>query len=429
MREVERPSIAPTAALIAIAAGIALRLIWPGVIEFKADERWTFDQVQAILGGGTWPAFGMPTSMGPANPGLSIWLFALLGFVFGADNPPALARAVQIVDSAALIAMWAVIRRVVPSDDREPWYWALALYAVNPFAVLLERKIWPPSLVPPFIVLFLLGWWRRERAWGAALWGAAGVAAAQLHLAAGLLSAVVALATAWRDGGRVSWRGWFVGSALAGLPLLPWLFAVAPALADGPRGGWRWRVPNATYFTRWATQPLGLGIDYALGEGLPTFLAAPRVAGLSLYGVLALHAALALAGVAIVARAVAAWWRGAIGWRALGDGGGGDAPLIAAALWMMGSVLTLSTLNVHRHYLSVATLMPCLWIARLALIGAGAEMRARMRGLLAAVILLQAVLSLALLAHLRAAGGAPGIGAEFGITWEAQQRAAPPAPR
>ncbi len=427
MRAVDRPSIAPAAALIAIAAGIALRLIWPGVIEFKADERWTFEQVQAILAGGAWPAFGMPTSMGPANPGLSIWLFALLGFVFGADDPPALARAVQFVDSAALVAMWAVIRRVVPAADREPWFWALALYAVNPFAVLLERKIWPPSLVPPFMVLFLLGWWRRERAWGAALWGAAGVAAAQLHLAAGLLSAVVALATAWRDGRRASWLGWFIGSALAGLPLLPWLLAVAPALADGPRGGWRWRAPNATYFTRWATQPLGLGVDYTLGAGLPAFLAAPTVAGLSFYGVLALHAALALAGLAIVARAAAALRHGAVGWRDLGGGGGGDAPLIVATLWMMGAVLTLSTLNVHRHYLSVATLLPCLWLARLALIGADAC--ARMRGLLAVVILLQAVLSLALLAHLRTAGGAPGIGAEFGITWEAQQRAAPPAVR
>lgn len=406
----------------ALAAGVALRLIWPGVIEFKADERWTFEQVQAILAGGAWPQFGMPTSMGPANPGLSIWLFALLGQLFGAADPPALARAVQIVDSAALVAMALVIRRAVPPESRAPWLWALALYAVNPFAVLLERKIWPPSLVPPLMVLFFLGWWRRERAWGAALWGVAGAAAAQLHLAAGLLSALVALATAWRDGVRVRWLGWLAGSALAALPLAPWVLAVAPALADGPRGGWRWRAPNFTYYLRWITQPLGLGIDYALGrDGFRAFLQAPTMAGRALHGGLALHVVAALAGVAIAVRAALAWWRGALGWRALAGGGGADAPLIVAAFWAMGLVLALSMLNVHRHYLSVATLLPCLWLVRLAFAGAGGRPA---RLLLAVLVAAQALLSIAMLAHLRETGGAPGFGAEFGVTWEAQQRAA-----
>ena len=425
MRAADRGMPAAAIALAAIAAGIALRLVWPGVIEFKADERWTFEQVQAILAGGAWPAFGMPTSMGPANPGLSIWLFALIGQVFGAADPPALARAVQIVDSAALVAMAVVILRVVPEESRAPWLWALALYAVNPFAVLLERKIWPPSLVPPLMVLFFLGWWRRDRRWGAALWGAAGAAAAQLHLVAGLLSALVALATLRSDGRQVRWPAWFAGSVLAGLPLVPWILAVAPAIADGPRGGWRWRVPNFTYYLRWITQPLGIGIDYALGrDSFGAFLAAPVVNGRALHGGLALHAAVALAGIAIAVRAAIAWWRGVIGWRALAAGGGSDAALIVAAFWGMGLVLALSTLNVHRHYLSIATLLPCLWLARLAL--AGGDTRA-VRALLAALVVVEGLLSVAMLAHLRAAGGAPGLGAEFGATWEAQQQAQPAA--
>lgn len=60
---------------LAIAAGLALRLAFPNDIEFKTDERWTFDEARAALAGGPWRWFGMPMSVGGLNPGLSLWAF------------------------------------------------------------------------------------------------------------------------------------------------------------------------------------------------------------------------------------------------------------------------------------------------------------------------------------------------------------------
>ena len=109
-------------ALAAVAAGIVLRVLYPLDIEFKADERWTFDQVRAALAGGTWLWSGMPTSIGGLNPGASLWVFIPLGWLFGADTPPQLARGVQCMNCAALIALVLFAWRSVRADEREPWY-------------------------------------------------------------------------------------------------------------------------------------------------------------------------------------------------------------------------------------------------------------------------------------------------------------------
>jgi hypothetical protein len=66
--------------------------------------------------------------------------------------------------------------------EREPWLWAAALVAVNPYAVLMHRKIWPPSALPVFCLMPLAGWFYRDRRWGAFAWGLGGMLAAQIHV-------------------------------------------------------------------------------------------------------------------------------------------------------------------------------------------------------------------------------------------------------
>src|SRR4051812_9552275 len=147
---------------VALAAGIVFRLMLPGIVEYHGDEKFTFDHVLAVLNGGAWPPHGMKMSIGGPNPGMSVWIFVLLGLVFRPETPPELAQAVQLLNVAALLAFLGFIVFAIPRREREPWLWALALWAVNPLAVIYERKIWPPSVLPLFIVAMLCGWWYRR---------------------------------------------------------------------------------------------------------------------------------------------------------------------------------------------------------------------------------------------------------------------------
>lgn len=156
---------------LAIAAGIALRLAYPGDIEWKGDEVWTFVHAQSMVAGGPWPWSGMTTSLGPPNPGMSLWVFAGLFAIFGVETPPDLARAVQSLNIAPLAAFAAFAFAVVPKQRREQCLWAAALWAVNPLAVIFERKIWPPSVLPLAMIAFMAAWWFRRRVGAAFAWG------------------------------------------------------------------------------------------------------------------------------------------------------------------------------------------------------------------------------------------------------------------
>ena len=133
----------PTALLVilVLAAGSAIRLAYASDIEFKSDERWSFDQARTVLNGGPWPALGLPMSVGGRNPGLSAWIFVALAWISDAETPPELARAVQATNSLALLAFVLFAWLSVRPSDREPWLWGAMVWAANPAAVIYERKI------------------------------------------------------------------------------------------------------------------------------------------------------------------------------------------------------------------------------------------------------------------------------------------------
>ena len=135
-----------TAALV---FGCVARLIWPFDIEYKGDEIWTFEHVQSILAGGPLSWVGMGTSVTAPHPGMSLWVFAALGFLFRPRIAPDLATAVQIANIVALLGFVIFVRTSIDARFRETWHWAAALWAVNPAEIIFERKIWPPSILPP----------------------------------------------------------------------------------------------------------------------------------------------------------------------------------------------------------------------------------------------------------------------------------------
>jgi hypothetical protein len=412
---------APVAGVaLAICAGAALRLIFPADIEWKADEQWSYLHAAEMLRGGVWPPIGMPSSVGAPNPGLSLWVFAGLDQLFGVRSPPDLARAVAVLNIAALAAFAAFATIAVAKPRREPWLWAAALWAVNPIAIILERKIWPPSVLPLAAVALIWAWWFRRR-WPAAFaWGALGAVMAQAHMGVALLALALAAWTLIHDRRAFPWRAWLAGSFVGVVPAIPWLLTMA---GHGAGARLHLTAPSVSFYMRWVTQFLGWGAQYTLGKaGFADFLAGPRIGGVASYAMMALQLLLVAAAIATLARGgrtlIA---KGAPSLRAIFLGDSEETVLITAALWGYGGLLTLTTFvgaGSYRHYMIVITPIMALWTAMAVFWTDGGWRRSRARAILAALCIGQAAISLGLLAYLHDHGGVHG---EFGASWRAQQ--------
>jgi hypothetical protein len=413
--------------VLALALGAVLRLVWVGDMEYKADEDWTFRQAREAARGGQWPRLGMPASAGPLNPGPSVWLFVLLGEVTGCDDPTQLARGVQVLSILALVSLAAFAVFLVPAGEREPWLWAAALASVNPTAVLLHRKIWPPSLLPLFTLVLLAGWWRRDRLWGAVLWGLVGAVVGQVHMAGFFLAAGFVLWAALFDRRRVNWRGWLLGSCLGALPLLPWFsYLLTEFHSTGPSRVYWVHLFEFKFWGRWVMQPLGFGLEYSLEKEYASFLRYPLIAGRPTYLVWGAERVAMLIGLFLLACGVWRVWQARRRLPALVSGK--DSPTaftLSAACWGFGLLLTVTSLYIQRHYLAAAFPLTFVWLARLALPaepGRPTALRVG-RSVLLGLCLTQAVLTASFLDYVHLNHGTRR--GDFGTTYTAFLAAAP----
>jgi hypothetical protein len=419
---------------LALAAGIALRLAYPLDIEWKTDERAIFAHAQAMAAGGAWPAVGQPASMGPPHPGMSLWAFGVLAALIQARSPPDLARAVQLTNVVALLLLAAFAFMSVPKARREPWLWAAALWAVNPLAIIFERKIWNPSVLPLPMVGFIWAWWGRRHPAGAFAWGVLGAVMAQLHLGVIFLALAVALWTLIHDRAAFPWKGWLAGSLVGALPAVPWLLALthhaagAGAKAAAAGAGLMVRIPIASYFVRWVSQPFGFGVGFTLGRRqIADYLAGPVMGSLDTHVMAATQIVLAAACLIVLVQALRAIRLGDLG--QLRSGVLGDSPetvLICAALWGYGGALTALTVigaDSNRHYMIVVGPLMALWAAMTVLVGDPTPGRRRARTLLSVICLCQAIASAGLLAYIDQTGVIAG---DYGATWRVQQSGATP---
>jgi hypothetical protein len=407
----------------ALLAGVVLRLVWVEDIEYKSDEAWTVDRLQEVSRGEPLPLVGLPTSLAFRNPGISIWTFLGLGWLTGAREPAELARACQVVNIAAILALVLFALRAVSAEEREPWLWAAALVSVNPLAVLFQRKIWPPSIFPLFSMLLLVAWWRRDRRWGAFACGLLGALLGQLHLSAFIFVAGLATWAFAFDRRRVGWACWLAGSACGLLPLLPWLHYVAHQPWPAQARPWA-HLPEPKFWTHWFSEPFGIGLKYALGDDFAAFLAAPVWRGQPTYGVALLHALVGAVAIVIVLRAAGTWWRERHDWRALLIGRRSEtAFIVSAAVWGYGLVFNLACLRFYRHYLLVAFPLTFVWAAQLALApaGPGGTRLRHARVLLLALCIGQALISASFLAFVHQRPD--GIHGDYGVPYGAQARA------
>lgn len=423
-----RGRLAACALIAVLIAGCALRLSYPADIEFKADERWSFEETQTVLAGGPWPSLGLPTSAGGRQPGLSILILIGLAWIGGAHTPPELARAVEVTNCLALFALVLFAWTSIERGRREAWLWAAALWAANPIAVTYERKIWPQSVLPLFAVGLIAVWWHRRR-WVASL--AFGVIAAlmgQIHVLAALMALALVAWGVLEERRSFRWSAVLLGGVIGSLSAIPWFLSIFH------RGGGlatQWRLlPLFYFYPRWALQPFGFSMAYALGDRqLLAFQRWPVIGGVPTFVSGVAHAALGAVMVLVFARAAISLRRS---WTLdVGAGLVGRDPtgvLIRAALWGYGGLLTLFTLTgagIERHYMIVIAPVMALWVARTAALPGGGRHDRTARVLLAvscAGQLLVSALVLSYIHHIQV------FNAAYGATWAAQQKGLAPPP-
>jgi hypothetical protein len=408
-----------------LAVGLLLRLVWPGVLEYKEDEAWMFDLVRRHVTEGHVSWLGMPSSQGPRIAGLSVWMFYPMGWLFGVDSPEGLGRGVAVLSVMSLLMLVWLARRWVAPAERDAWLGAVALLCVNPFMVIYQRKIWPPCTMAILQSSMLLCWWNRAHGWGAFGWGLFSVVCGQIHVAGFFFAAVLWLWTILARRGPVAWRYWFAGSCVGAVPMIPWLHYLTTFSETVRPNSWTWtRLFEMKYWTHWIGEPLGLTVQYHLGSAFRDFLAGPVVFGIPTYGIAVLHAIAIILGGSILTTAAVRTVRG---WRDTPPffdwlfGRRSDTALVVhAALFGYGVALLATRLAFQRHYLLITYPLSFVWLATLAIPpGAAEAIRARGRMLIAALCVTLVLISGSLLDFLHRNGGSPY---GFGTSYEEQVR-------
>jgi hypothetical protein len=378
-----------------ILVGALLRLLWPLDFEWKADEKWTFDVARrTVWEGGAWPWFGMPSSVGLDNPGLSVWPFVGLAWV--CRTPAEMTLGIMVLNAMALFGFVLWVRYTWPEENRNWGYWTVALFAVSPLPVLFSRKIWAPDLFPILVLPWMWAHGKRDRAGYAFLWGVVGMLLGQLHMSGFFAAAGLALATLITARRGVKWAPWAAGSACGLLPMLPWIRYVI-SLKATPGGQ---KVFSLDLFQLALKYAWGLGIDYSLGNETTAFLDGPVIAGVST-GILR-WVRLALWILALAGVIVLCWDRRSLRF----------PTHIGTYVWgamIGGGLMHLLCIRIHVHYLVVWSPIFHVMVAWM--------FSSRPRWLVLAVVL-QLCVTVGFLCYVHENGGVRG--GDFGVTYRRQ---------
>jgi 4-amino-4-deoxy-L-arabinose transferase-like glycosyltransferase len=214
--------------VIIVAMGGLLRLGWPGVTEFKADEARLLSLALDLVEGVRFPLRGIDSSAGVPNPGMSVWIYSLPLLAW--KHVISATLFTGLLNTLAIIGCWWFARR----------YWgALAglaaslMFAASPWAIFYSRKIWAQNLLPFFVVVWIIsaGLALVERRPRAILVHLVSLAVlVQIHFSAvALVPASILFMILFRR--RLRWRMVLIGSGLAVLTLAPFLVYL---VRDGP---------------------------------------------------------------------------------------------------------------------------------------------------------------------------------------------------
>ncbi|MCY3906004.1 MAG: hypothetical protein OXF63_01980 [Anaerolineaceae bacterium] len=217
-----------------IPAGILLvsfvfRVIQLDTAFFGPEQAWIARASLQLADLQHFPTHMYPSSANYSQLPLTIYL-TFIPFLFS-DSVFALLNHFLLLNLLAVGLCWWFVRR----------YWGLyvatvatLVYACMPWAIFLSLRIWPNTLLPPFVLLWAIGcglaFAERKPGWLKLAWAAAWLAL-QLHVS-GILLLGVLFVLMWIYRPPRGWRHALIGSLLALLPALPWFLALFTGAAD-----------------------------------------------------------------------------------------------------------------------------------------------------------------------------------------------------
>jgi hypothetical protein len=379
-----------------IALGSVLRVFWPLDFEWKQDEKWMFERALRIADGTEqWPWIGMSSGAGLQNPGASIWPFAVLAHV--TRDPATMTFAIMLLNVLALwgFAWW--VQKTWAPENRERGLWGIALFAVSLLPVLFSRKIWAQDILPVLLVPWLWAHANRSRFAPAFFWGVIGAFLGQIHMSGFFAAATLVLATFVFDRKRTNWLGWFAGSGLAALPLLPWIKFTASPQANHISSEY---TPSLAFFWYAGLNAFGLDARYSLKHHFAQFLRGPMIFGVQTHALYVVH--FALAALALYAAWIAIRTRV---WSTLPT----NLRIHALSFTACGVMMHGLGVLVHPHYLIVFSPLLHVFTAWV--------LAARPRAL-CLVVALQLFVTIAFMCFIHWNGGAPR--GDYGTAYRAQ---------
>lgn len=392
-------------------AGSCLRLLWPDDMEWKSEEKWMFEQAQGIANGTLpFPLLGMQSGVRIPNPGMSVWCFAAIAHF--AHDPISMVRCIQSLNILALWLFFGFVILQIPTNQKNTWLWGLAIASVNPLAVLFSRKIWTPDIISPFCFLVFLGHWFRKKFWGSFLWGIFGALMGQVQMGGFFLAFGLLLWTVWHDFQHqtlkeTAWTGWFLGSVLGSIPLIPWVWAIIPQMGGYTRSIVALLAPK--FYSQWVTTALGVNLSYSLEKVFwKDFLREPLIFGIPTYLMIPAHIFLLGVGLYPIYR----WFKSRRNSQKKVLIGTVEPELkfyLNALAWGVGGVFTLSAVNVRPYYIAVVFPFIYIWLALLY------NNKLKM---LSAIALVQLFITFSFLVFIHRTGGVPGT--DYGVVYRLQ---------
>jgi hypothetical protein len=259
-----------------------MRLVWVEDMEWKDDEKIMYNLAKETAHAGGFPSVGMMSGGGVVNPGLSVALFSWIFLV--TDGPAGMARAVQISNVLAILLLLYFIWHKLPQKERKDWYFAIALGAVSPLAVLFSRKIWAQDLLPLFTVFLLFAMSTRDKRTGAFFYGLLALLIGQIHMSGFFLAAGFMTFGFLYDiyhKNKIQWLWWIVGGLAGLIPLIPWL----QYISTNKQGSYLIidHVLQLRFYIYTFLDAHGLNLVYAFEKEITEFYRYPVIGGRAIF--------------------------------------------------------------------------------------------------------------------------------------------------
>lgn len=388
--------------IFVILIGCLLRLIWVEDMEWKYDEWWMYTHAMLAPLEGTWQSVGMKSGAGIINPGLSVWVFSLMGYLV--ETPLGMARGVQILNVIALLGFIYFAKKSLKGEEQQQWYWALALLAANPLYILFSRKIWAQDVLPIFCLLFIVGHFYRQKKWGAFTWGLVGAMLGQIHMSGFFFAFGMFLLSTFFDYKRkVDWKYgcWFIGSVIGSIGLLPW---IQEMIYNRGASSTSWEnLYKFDFYIYSFIDPLGLNTMYSLREHFWDFIKMPFVFGVPTYLVAVGH--LILVSVALkllqqifyLFKKINLLRKGKIFVNRLLYKSNATEFYLLATLFSLGILMSFSGVKIRPHYLIIAYPFLFVYVVKLLF---------SQKKILAILVAVQLFISICFLSFIHLNGGA-----------------------